>query len=219
MMTIKILDNKNFQSQRVSIYFLNLNNLINRFLAKKRRVTNTKHQINCGKILVKRSASILYYQNFSLKSTYFSFLVIIFTKSSIQKNSILMLRNICRGFQDSQHQQILRTIDITIDSRFQQQKNFHQKLKILHILLWLQSQMLYWIFKLKSILILILQTLFLVFIEQLINLDQKVFNYLSQQFLDSTKLKELVLFKAVKIIQFKPNTKHVKDQMRYPKSN
>ncbi|CAD8189474.1 unnamed protein product [Paramecium octaurelia] len=53
--------------------------------------------------------------------------------------AILMLKNICRGFQDSQHQQILRMIDITIDLRFQQQKNFHQKLKKQHKLILLQS--------------------------------------------------------------------------------
>ncbi|CAD8171272.1 unnamed protein product [Paramecium pentaurelia] len=103
-----------------------------------------------------------------------------------------MLKNIFIDFQDNLHQQILR---------FQQRSNFHQKLKKLHIKKSLLSQMLYLIIKHNQILILLIQLLFLVVKDQFTKQDLKVFNYLSQQFHDSVKLKELVLLKAMKIFE------------------
>ncbi|CAD8129278.1 unnamed protein product [Paramecium sonneborni] len=127
------------------------------------------------------------------------------------------LKNIFRCFQDSLNQQILSIIDITKDSEFLQSLNFLQRLKILHIKKLLLSQMLYQISKHLWIFIQIIQILFLVFREQLTQQDQKVFDYFSQQFLNSSQLKELDLLKAMQIFQQRLNTKHIKAQMIYLK--
>ncbi|CAD8183456.1 unnamed protein product [Paramecium octaurelia] len=86
IIAILIFDKQVSQYERYSLYILNLNNIQYSFSAKQISVTNAKHQINYGKILVKRSASILYDQNFPLRSIQFSLLVIKFKQSSIQKN-------------------------------------------------------------------------------------------------------------------------------------
>ncbi|CAK86687.1 unnamed protein product (macronuclear) [Paramecium tetraurelia] len=102
---------------RYSLYILNLNNIKQRFPPKQISVTNPTNQINYGKILVKRSPSILYYQNFPFRSIYFSFLVIKFKQSSIQKycrqddkDSNSYAQKYILRFQGSQHQYILKRL-------------------------------------------------------------------------------------------------------------
>ncbi|CAD8130866.1 unnamed protein product [Paramecium sonneborni] len=80
---IQILDFQVFQCY--NIYFVIQKSIEQIFFATKGSVTNPKNQINQGRILVKRSASILYNLNFPLRSIYFSFLVIRFMQSSISK--------------------------------------------------------------------------------------------------------------------------------------
>ncbi|CAD8077160.1 unnamed protein product [Paramecium primaurelia] len=112
------------------------------------------------------------------------------TRQIINKKQLitsLKLKNIYIGFQDTQHQQILRKIDIIVYLRFQLQQNYHLKLKKLNIKQQLQSQMLYQTIMLQWMFILLIQQLLLVIKEQLINYYFTVTNYLSQQFLNLLK--------------------------------
>ncbi|CAD8129279.1 unnamed protein product [Paramecium sonneborni] len=80
---INILDFFIFSFSIFIIQLLNFKNIVQSFFAKKDSITNPKNQINCGRILVKRSASMSYYLNFPLESIYLFFAVIIFKQSSI----------------------------------------------------------------------------------------------------------------------------------------